>query len=355
MISTATTAFARSATKSVRWWSPVAVFGLIALPLILAACTGENPGQLPADAAPTRTAQPTTSPDTSSPDTSSPGTSSPDLTSPSSTVGQAGAAPGVDKLLVVVAENRSAEDVAAHMPFLMSQSRAYGSATTYYAITHPSLPNYLVLAGGSMFGVEDDEDPATHQLPGPSVFGQLIANGYTAKTYAEAMPSNCALRNDDTYAVRHNPWTYFSDPDERAACRKFNVPAGSPNTGPLATDITSGNLPTFGLLIPDDCHNGHDCPTATTDGWLRSWLPAIKNGPDFRSGHLAVIITWDEDDNNAGNRVAVVAIHPALKGLKVTTRLDHYALSNTVSRMSDARGLRDASNAPDLLNALGLR
>jgi phosphatidylinositol-3-phosphatase len=264
------------------------------------------------------------------------------------------AADGVDKLLVIVAENRTAADVSANMPFLMSQGQTYGRATKYYAITYPSLPNYLVMAGGSTFGVKDNTDPDQHPRKGPSVFGQMLASGRTAKTYAEAMPSNCARRNKGRYVVRHNPWTYFADPAERAACRKYNVPSGSPTNGTLADDIAAGELPNIGLLIPDNCHNGHDCSIATTDRWLRSWLPTIKNGPDFRSGRLAVIITWDEDDRSTDNRVAMVVIHPALKGRKVNTRLDHYALSATISRLGRARPLRDADDAPDLLAAFGL-
>ena len=261
---------------------------------------------------------------------------------------------GVSKLLVIVAENRSRAQVADQMPFLMSQGRSYGTATRYHAITYPSLPNYLVLAGGSTFGVRENGDPSDHQLSGSSVFGQLLAAGHTAKTYAEAMPANCALNNDGTYVVRHNPWTYFHDPAERTACRKFNVASGSPGDGALADDIAAGTLPTFSLLIPDNCHNGHDCSSATTDRWLKSWLPAVKNGPDFDSGRLAVIITWDEDDKSSGNRVALVVIHPALKSQRVTTPLDHHALSASISRIAGLRALRNAVRAPDLLTAFGL-
>ena len=119
---------------------------------------------------------------------------------------------------MIVEENRSVSDVAAHMPFLMSRARADGTATNFYAISHPSLPNYLVLAGGSTFGVADDDVPAAHRLHGPSLFGQLLAAGRTAKTYAEAMPGNCAVDNRGVYAVRHNPWTYFEiEPSEALA------------------------------------------------------------------------------------------------------------------------------------------
>jgi len=240
------------------------------------------------------------------------------------------------------------------MPFLVSQVSAYGAGTQFYAIEHPSLPNYLVLAGGSTFGVTNDKDPDVHSLDGPSLFGELLAAGRTAKTYAEAMPGNCAQRNQDTYAVRHNPWTYFDDKAERASCEKFDVASGSPSAGALADDISAGKLPTFGLLIPDVCHDGHDCSAATTDDWLRSWLPTIKQGPDFTSNRLVIVVTWDEDDDHSGNRVPLVVIHPSVQHQQVTKRLDHYGLSASIARVGGIPPLRDADKATDVLAAFGL-
>jgi phosphatidylinositol-3-phosphatase len=263
-------------------------------------------------------------------------------------------ATGVEKVLVIVEENRSVEDAEAHMPFLMSQARTYGTATNFFAIGHPSLPNYLALAGGSTFGVSDDDEPNAHQLQGPSLFGQLVSAGLTAKTYAETMPTNCARENHETYAARHNPWTYFDDPGERASCEQFDVPSGSPTGGALVDDITNGNLPTFGLLVPDICHDGHDCSAAITDDWLQSWLPTIKKGPDFTSGRLAIVITWDEDDDHSGNQVPMVVIHPNLKDRQVTTQLDHYGLSASIARIGGITPLRDADHSTDVLAAFSL-
>jgi hypothetical protein len=316
------------------------LLALIGLVLSLAACTASGA------TAPNSPAQPSSAQSTSTAPSSRP---------PTAPSAQASPSPhGVDKILVIIAENRNAASVVAQMPFLDSQSQAYGRATNYYAISHPSLPNYLVMAGGSTFGVEDDEDPVVHPQQGRSVFGQMLAAGRTAKTYAEAMPGNCALRNDGNYAVRHNPWTYFVDRAERSACERFDVPSGSTTDGALKNDITSGQLPNLGFLIPDDCNNGHSCSIDTTDRWLRKWLPVVEDGTDFRSGRLAVLITWDEDEDSTDNRVAMVVLHPALKGRKVTTKLDHYVLSATISRLAGAKPLRDADGAPDLLAAFGV-
>jgi phosphatidylinositol-3-phosphatase len=316
----------KAASAWARWRDRAAALALTVLLLGVAACTGAEP-----DPAPTPTLG-------------------------SSQAGSPSAAPatGVDKVLVIVEENRSVQDAAAHMPFLMSQVRSYGTATNFYAIGHPSLPNYLALAGGSTFGVADDKGPDAHRLQGPSVFGQLVAAGRTAKTYAEAMPTNCARRSHETYAMRHNPWTYFDDRAERATCEQFDVPSGSPTAGALVDDITAGELPTFGLLVPDLCHDGHDCPAATSDDWLRSWLPTIQEGPDFTSNRLAIVVTWDEDDDHSGNRVPMVVIHPSLKGRQVTTRLDHYGLSASIARVGGIPPLREAAKGTDVLAAFGL-
>src|SRR3954452_12388441 len=61
------------------------------------------------------------------------------------------------KLLVVVLENHAPDAVEDDMPQLAAEGTRYGSATAYYALTHPSLPNYLAMAGGSTFGVRDGD------------------------------------------------------------------------------------------------------------------------------------------------------------------------------------------------------
>jgi phosphatidylinositol-3-phosphatase len=304
------------------WWDRVRVVVLAVLLRGLSACSGAQ-----ADSAPAPTSGPATSTKAVPPAT------------------------GGDKVLVIVEENRSVEEVANNMPFLMSQARTYGTATNFYAITHPSLPNYLALAGGSTFGIADDQG---HDLEGPSLFGQMVAAGRSAKTYAEAMPTNCATRNHESYAARHNPWTLFVDPGERAACEQFDVPSGTPDGGPLLDDINAGTLPTFGLLIPDICHDGHDCSAGTTDEWLQSWLPVIKNGPDFTSNRLAIVITWDEDDEHSGNQIPMIVIHPSLKGKKVKTQLDLYGLSASIARIGGIPPLRNAAKAKDALAPFGI-
>jgi acid phosphatase len=252
------------------------------------------------------------------------------------------------KVLVVVEENHTQGAALAGMPYLASLASTYGRTTDYKAITHPSLPNYLALAGGSTFGIRDDSDPDSHQLTGPSAFDRVITGGRTAKTYADSMPSPCALTSTGNYAVRHNPWTYFSDAGSRANCQRFDVPAGSTASGALRSDVDAGKLPTVGLLIPDVCNDAHDCSLSTADNWLKSWLQVVQAGPDYRSGRLAIVVTFDEDDTSSDNTVLTVVVSPYTKHVVSSRALSHYSLTRYFAELTLTAPIRSAATAPSM-------
>ena len=258
------------------------------------------------------------------------------------------------KTLLIVAENHSADQALSGMPYLASLGRTYGVTTDYRAITHPSLPNYLAMAGGSTFGVTDDRSPASHPLRGQSVFDQAIASGRTAKTYAEAMPGNCGLSATSRYPVKHNAWAYFADATSRANCRRFDVPSGTPASGALRNDIATGSLPNVGALLPDICNSAHDCSLATADSWLRGWMTAITAGPDFKAGRLSVIITFDEDEGRSGNRVLTTVVAPGTRAVRSDQPYTHYSWTRYASELAGAAPLGAGRTAPSLRPAFGL-
>jgi acid phosphatase len=234
------------------------------------------------------------------------------------------------------------------MPWTYAVARRYGHATAYRAMTHPSLPNYLAIAGGSTFGITDDNDPSAHPIHGPSVFGEALARGLTARVYADSMPSPCFATSAGEYAVRHNPWTYFVD--ERAPCHTFDTPLSR-----YAGDVAAGHLPDAGMVVPDVCHDAHDCSLATADAWLRREAGLAMSGPDFRSGRLAIVITADEDDGTQSNTVLTVVIHPSVRGRVVSSPLSQLSLSRLYSEVLGLPPLRDAMSAPSMATAFRLR
>ncbi len=275
---------------------------------------------------------------------SSPGATATRMTSPRP------ASAKVTKILVFVVENHSLDQMRSGMPETVRLAEQYGYATDFHAITHPSLPNYLAIAGGSTFEVTNDGPPSSHPISGASVFGQAIGLGKTAKVYVDGMPGACALEDGgDRYAVRHNPWTYFVD--ERELCTQYDV-----STDELPADIASGNLPNAGMVVPNRCHDAHDtdCDLSDADTWLRDEVGAVLAGPDFGSGHLAVVVTADEDDHSQDNTILTAVLHPSQRHDVVTTHLTHFSLARLYDQVLAAPLLRHAADAPDMARAFGL-
>lgn len=255
----------------------------------------------------------------------------------------------VTKVLVFIEENHSLAQMKSGMPYAFSLAKQFGYAEDFQATRHPSLPNYIAIAGGSTYGISSNAAPSSNKpVGGMSVFGQAIQAGKTAVIYADGMTENCATSNGgDEYAVRHNPWAYFTA--ERELCRKFDVPESR-----LGADIDAGRLPHVGMVIPNNCNNAHDCSLGTADKWFQQRMLRIFDGPDWKSGHLAVILTADEDDKESGNIVLTVVIHPSQKGKLVTSRLTHYSLSKLLSEVTGSQPLINGRTAPSMSDAFGL-
>lgn len=256
----------------------------------------------------------------------------------------------ITKVLVFMVENHSLDEMSSGMPYTFGLAQQYGYANQFTALAHPSLPNYLGIAGGSTFGVTDDEPPAVHGVSGESVFGQAISAGRTAKLYAEGMPGSCAQEDGgDRYAVKHNPWAYFMD--ERDVCGQYDVTLDD-----FANDVSTGNLPNAGMVIPNLCHDAHDddCDLGDADQWMEEYVGRALAGPDFASGHLAVIVTADEDDRSQDNKVLTTVFHPSQHGNVVDTPLTPYSITRFYDEVLGTPYLRNAATAPDLAQAFGL-
>lgn len=254
----------------------------------------------------------------------------------------------VRKVLVFIEENHSLDQMKAGMPHTYALARRFGYATDYHAVTHPSLPNYLAIAGGQTFGVTDDDPPDSHPVQATSVFGAALRNGRTAASYNDGMPTNCAVDDGgDDYAVKHNPWAYFVT--ERPECQRYDVPIGA-----LASDVAAGKLPNVGLVTPNLCNDAHDCGLTVADTWFADWMTRIFAGPDWRSGRLAVVLTADEDDKSGDNTVLTVVIHPSQHHNVVSAPLGHYALTRLYAAVAHTKPPFNAAGAPSLAHAFGL-
>lgn len=243
-------------------------------------------------------------------------------------------------VFVIVLENTSYSTTfgeGSQAPYLADDLAAQGALLTqYYAVAHPSLPNYLAMVSGQAPNPSTQKSCVTYTdfvQTGTGEWGQalgdgcvypagvltigdqLIAAGLTWKAYGEDMaasptaPATCRhpeigtedtsqrARVGDDYAARHMPFVYFHSIIDSPTCADHVV-----DLGVLATDLAAtATTPHLSFIVPDLCSDAHDATCADgsegglpqADRWLREWVPRILAAPAFLEGGL-LIITFDE-------------------------------------------------------------
>jgi phosphatidylinositol-3-phosphatase len=254
-------------------------------------------------------------------------------------------------VIVVVLENKSFAQVARSSPYLNTLAGRCGLASNYLAITHPSLPNYIALTSGSTGGITSNCTDC--RVATRSIFEQL---GPGWRSYLEAMP-RAGYRGaaSGTYVKKHNPAAYYTR-IARAYARQA-VPLGTLEAGPLLGDLRRDTLRRFSFLVPDLCHDEHDCPVAVGDAWLSRWIPVILASPGYRRGGTALFITYDEG-TYSDNHVYTVVVSPSTPpGTIVGTALDHYSLLRAFESLLGFRCLGHACErqATSVLESFRLR
>ena len=168
------------------------------------------------------------------------------------------AIPSFHRVVVVVFENKEFDQVigSPDAPTFRSLARRYALLTNYRAVAHPSLPNYIAMVSGSTQGVASD--CTSCQVSAPNLADALERAGMTWKTYAEGLPrAGFTGAEAGRYAKKHNPLVYFTDVVSSPDRLRRIVPLRS-----FARDLAAGRLPDFSLVVPDRCHDMHDCSVA---------------------------------------------------------------------------------------------
>jgi phosphatidylinositol-3-phosphatase len=261
-------------------------------------------------------------------------------------------------VFIVLEENHGFADVVGNsqMPYLNSLMAQEGLADSYYANTHPSLPNYIWLTSGSSQGLDGIDDCTTlaggtvAPINAPNVFRSLINAGITWKAYAEDLDAvgdiyECEVGN---YAQRHVPAAYYADITNSTTQQQHLVPFSQ-----FASDLRSGSLPHYAFITPNLQDDGHDGTLLQADQWLQSNINPLLQTPMFQPGGSGVlIIVFDEgDDNtNGGGQVPWVVVSPLAKaGYQSTTFYQH---QSTLRLMMEGLGFTSfpgaAATAPDM-------
>jgi phosphatidylinositol-3-phosphatase len=266
---------------------------------------------------------PVTSPAPHSPAASATRQPGPASASPGGTAGSqaAGLPPAPAHTVIVMLENHGYGEVigSPQAPFLNRLARQGALFTDSRAVTHPSEPNYLALFSGSTQGVSDDSCP--HQFSAPSLGSELIAAGRTFTGYSEGLPApGSQACTSGEYARKHVPWINFRSVPAADSQPWSSFPAGEYQ-----------RLPTVSFVIPDLCHDMHDCPVATGDAWLRAHLSGYAAWAMTHDSLL--IVTWDENDGSPGNQIPTILAGQPVRPGRYGQPITHYSVLRTLETL----------------------
>lgn len=229
-------------------------------------------------------------------------------------------------VILIVFENHEADDVLGNSdaPTFNRLATRYATIGNYTAVAHPSLPNYLALVSGSTHGI--DSDCTSCLVDGRSLADTLAASGKTWKTYAEGLPhTGFTGASSGRYAKKHNPFVYF---------RRNLTTTRLQRVVPLSRflpDVRGRRLPAFSLVIPDLCHDMHDCDVATGDSWLGAFVGPLLRGSVLRNSVVFVVFDEGTTDVGGGGRVAALVLGPLVRRhAQSAAPSNHYGLLRTI-------------------------
>ncbi len=162
-------------------------------------------------------------------------------------------------VFTIVMENHDTSQIfgSSDAPFINALASQGAVAAGYHdSYVHPSEPNYIWMVAGENFRIMNDDDPNEDVLIASQshLADQIEGGGLTWRSYQESMGGPCGLVSQGNYAVKHNPFAYFSD---------INGWNGTSFTRPprciehivdytqLAVDIAANDVPNYVFITPN--------------------------------------------------------------------------------------------------------
>lgn len=269
----------------------------------------------------------------------------------------------LDHVIMVFMENHGVGDIigSPNAPYINSMINAYGYAQNYYALTHPSMPNYWPILGGTDFGL--NYNCAAKCFTGNNLISDnplLTWAGYQDGGGGYSDPQDrlpfMAFSNlfDEAGAhifdIAQMATDFNGNPDDVAQFIWFAGDESTNMEGPIST------LPSIvKWAVSQLTTNQYN--VAAGDQFISDTMTTIFNSDLWTSNQSTVIfLTFDEDFNNIsfgigneGNHVVMVvipnqaAIDAGMKGgaFVASDYYNHYSLQRTIEL---ALGLGNVTN-----------
>lgn len=253
-------------------------------------------------------------------------------------------------------------------PYTTGLANKCGYATNMLDNVLPSLPsepNYLAASAGSncVTGLEstgtgclttDSDSSSTNSLSTVSLFQQVKSAGSSWRSYQEGMQSNCQLTSPNAqvspyfYGAKHNPAAFFTN--IRTDCNNWSVGfpsivcsttvgsgCGSIPASTFISDVRNGTLPAYSIITPNLNNDMHGTTALSAnvpagDNWLKTYIPEILNGPNYKAGDTMVVVMWDE--GTAGSTIPNVVLAPSVPaGAKFTQTINNVGFLHTTEHL----------------------
>lgn len=253
-------------------------------------------------------------------------------------------------IVVLMFENKTYSQVIGPAPYITNLANQCATAPTWQDANYKadgssdgkytSKPNYATLTNGvspSAHGLLDDTYTTTTNVD--NIYNQLNVAGLTFKDYYEGDAGGCSVRFSGDY---HDPIRYYTD--VASICNAHDVPLST-----FLTDVNSGNLPAFSILLPTNQHNMHSNSVSTGDAFAQTILDPLLNSAAYAKGDLAIFFLWDEN-TPIPNVLLAPSIVPGTKiAVKTGNPVSHFSAPRTWEEMLGLPLLGDTKLAPSLL------
>lgn len=270
----------------------------------------------------------------------------------------------LDHVVMVYMENHGVGDIVGspNAPYINSLINSYGNATNYYALTHPSDPNYWPILGGSDFGV--NYNCSSDCFDAPNLADEIITAGKNWAAYQFGGGGYSEPNDRTPFLAFHDIFTNpdlvnshifdiskmaddfnGDDPSKVADFVWFSADEDTNMEGPIDS---LGGIIRFALSQLTD----HQYNVKAGDDFIKEQMSVIFDSALWKSSEsTAVFLTFDEDYNNIsfgigneGNHVVMVvipnqaAIDAGMRGgaFSADDYYNHYSLQRTIE---DSLGL----------------
>ena len=257
-------------------------------------------------------------------------------------------------VVIVMEENESYSTVIGNggaWPNLNNLAANGAVPTNFYADTHPSIGNYLMLTTGQVL---TNNDSSTTVWNVDNIARRMLAAGVSFRVYAEGAGQGYLGGNTGAYLIRHNPFALLSDiADNTQVANQHLFPFTQ-----FAADVANGTLPEFSFVVPDVNDDAHNGTPQQADAWLQTKIVVPLSGYSaFAPGGDGILfVHFDEaatsDSRYGGGQVASVLWGPKVKVGYTQASSTVYQHQSVLRTVMEALGLSNppgaAANAPPM-------